>query len=1488
MTTFAVMDGAWSNPATWDNGVPDASQRAVIGGDFTVELDGPIDHQAKELVIQGELVVTEEAGVDKSLTSEWVHVNSGGAFIVGTATDRYDEADFNLKLTGTDLTADHTIEGVPMTVMNNNGFLMTAGTGSLQFYGEEKLSFTKLAATADAPDNSITVHNFIERNFSEGQSLGGDFVTSPADDGVLNWSEGDLIVIASSSYDYKQEEVRLITDVNDNGDGTTTLSFEDSLEYRHYGVQETYGQSNAPGTVPASQTYEIDMRAEVSLLSRNIRIQGDLDQDTDNNFGDRQRMQTEPRVRSAALTPTEAVPSEQVANGIGGHLMFMQNSGQITIDGVQLDGMGQASQKGRYPIHWHNGDERSGDVLRNSSITNSNNRGVTIHGTKGLLIEGVVLHDIHGHGFFFEDAIETDNTLISNIALGIHAVGGNDSDAANPGGRDPFVVDTHDSAVEARSRFSSSAAYWITNPDNTFVGNIAAGAGDQRTDDWAGDPGPAGTGFWFAIPRAALGDAMNSGVQPIFAEFGQFDYNSSHSTSVGLNFDRGSDLEDAAAPGDLNSIHGANEYSPRAGGVSGGAPQSYFIEGFTGYKAYGAAVYHRGEANSIKFRDLKIADSYNGPWAVSENEYHNSLFVGHSKGNANLDAIVGGPRLYDGAGLYAGSHFAGFGEDNAFAFQVEGSSFGPTMYHAFQDTSFEDAQSHGSIAHAVSDFTRGPKGEYRENHDLGRPAQWTKAAMDFDGSLTGGFGGGVGYSIVPDVDFLVDDEDVPLPGGGAWLTDDIYARIRVQNKDDGQDRFGGDFKDSLNETLLRFTNQDGKVIEAIEGQNNGNLSWIQIAAKADEDGPVEGTFSIEYGREGLPKNGFVLNVKNQDGNRPQEQNADIQARIDSARVVIRIVGASNYTPNNASEVLTDAALRSASTGVTYFRDDAAGDLYLNVGIADSQDFIEFAPGDSLQSIDPSRPTASRTIEYGTVIEAEQFDVGIDGTAYHDSDAVNSLGSFRGDTGVDATSTGIGDIADGEWLEYTTNVAGNAYNVGVNIASTTNSGKVRFLSGLSDSAGALRDFGTVDIVNTGGAFQTVWFKSPIDLTYLDGVSDAVVRLEFEGGGFEVDSFEFAPATQTSFEPGRTIEAGFAETTIRLEEFDHGGQGAAYFDDTAEIIDRQNDLFTIRGNDASREFRTDEDVDANRDGLQGKVFDGEWLEYTTNIQAGTYDITLHKFWGGSDNGVKLFVGESNSALEFDFIDEFDFVTGENNEFITLEGIDLSDYAGADRVIRIEIVGNWMGLNEIEFVSTSAATDGDFNGDGLLNCADINALTADIADDNNTATFDLNGDALVNGADLIQWLAIAATANGLGATYLPADFNLDGSVDASDFNIWNSNKFTTTSAWCSGDGNANGVVDASDFNIWNSNKFTSSDLLQSVVASPEDRKDTEVIIAPLDAGKMDDIAEVPVRKLDGVKAQESLQRDGAQSHRVRDLVFSAQLDDEDNIESLNGFML
>ncbi len=119
----------------------------------------------------------------------------------------------------------------------------------------------------------------------------------------------------------------------------------------------------------------------------------------------------------------------------------------------------------------------------------------------------------------------------------------------------------------------------------------------------------------------------------------------------------------------------------------------------------------------------------------------------------------------------------------------------------------------------------------------------------------------------------------------------------------------------------------------------------------------------------------------------------------------------------------------------------------------------------------------------------------------------------------------------------------------------------------------------------------------------------------------------------------------------------------------------------------------------------------------------------------------------------------------------------------------------------------TPGDYNGDGQLSCSDVDQLVAKLTaePDNFSPPFDLDGDNQRTRDDLDAWIALKGT--------IPGDANLDGVVDASDFNVWNGSKFTAGQGWCGGDFSGDGVTDGSDFNIWNSNKFQSA-----LVAVPE----------------------------------------------------------------------
>jgi hypothetical protein len=76
---------------------------------------------------------------------------------------------------------------------------------------------------------------------------------------------GEEIVIASTSYNKNEAEVRKIVAVSQDSAEPTkpVLTLDKPLVYKHYAATETYG------------TDSIDMRAEVGLLTRNVKYRGD-------------------------------------------------------------------------------------------------------------------------------------------------------------------------------------------------------------------------------------------------------------------------------------------------------------------------------------------------------------------------------------------------------------------------------------------------------------------------------------------------------------------------------------------------------------------------------------------------------------------------------------------------------------------------------------------------------------------------------------------------------------------------------------------------------------------------------------------------------------------------------------------------------------------------------------------------------------------------------------------------------------------------------------------------------------------------------------------------------------------------------------------------------------------------------------------------------------------------------------------------------------
>ena len=105
------------------------------------------------------------------------------------------------------------------------------------------------------------------------------------------------------------------------------------------------------------------------------------------------------------------------------------------------------------------------------------------------------------------------------------------------------------------------------------------------------------------------------------------------------------------------------------------------------------------------------------------------------------------------------------------------------------------------------------------------------------------------------------------------------------------------------------------------------------------------------------------------------------------------------------------------------------------------------------------------------------------------------------------------------------------------------------------------------------------------------------------------------------------------------------------------------------------------------------------------------------------------------------------------------------------------------------------GDFNGDGVINTADIDLLLFAIDSGKTVTTHDMNSDFIVNQADVTALLDLGGIQAG--------DVNLDGIVNALDLNRLGRNWLSSNCAsWENGDFNGDGIVNAVDLNVIGSN--------------------------------------------------------------------------------------
>ncbi len=485
----------WSKGTTWNTGsVPNGSKMVMIPMDKVVALDG--NANVKTIMNMGSLLAVNNKNVQ--LSTKWLMVMGMNAlFEWGQERVPYQSHTGTITLKGSDnaeLIPNTDVHSKAIMVMNGgkwemhgrpstrtrfigkiqNNILVPLEDGTTNVIMESPITTTLSATkTLTSSSNEGNIQQAIPYSFpiSETDTMSWTYLAETAEVGdntitiasIMNWRVGDEIIISSTDYDAHQAEKRTITALGGvtGGENKWELTLDEPLNFMHWGTIQTYNNG--------VRTFQVDERAEVGLLTRNIKIQGD---DTSES------------------------------NGFGGHTMVMP-SAEVHVSGVEFFQMGQKSELARYPFHWHFANDVTGQYIKDCSVHRSYNRAVTVHHTDNAIVEKVVAYDHLGHGFFLEDGSETGNLFKEN--LGILTRLPAEGEEVRPHDRvfrGPYV--------------ELPATYWITNPANDFIGNACGGS--------------EGSGFWMVMLEKELHNGTQ-GPKPGILPMGRFEDNRSHSTS---------------------------------------------------------------------------------------------------------------------------------------------------------------------------------------------------------------------------------------------------------------------------------------------------------------------------------------------------------------------------------------------------------------------------------------------------------------------------------------------------------------------------------------------------------------------------------------------------------------------------------------------------------------------------------------------------------------------------------------------------------------------------------------------------------------------------------------------------------------------------------------------------------------------------------------------------------------------------------------------
>ncbi len=391
----SAQSGPWSVPSTWVGGkVPAAGARVQVREGHTVVYDVKSDQVIRSLHVAGTL--TFAPGKDTVLNVGLVRIQAG---------DDMSEEGFDC--TGHVAEPDPGKPRPALLVGTPERPIDAGHTALIRLHyveGMDKESCPAIVCCGGRLDFHGQPLSRTWIKLGAAAKAGDDSVTLA--EPVTGWRPGDRVILTATTRQNKVKKTfrPSVRDAAQTEERTvraldgTKLTLDQPLQYDH----------TAAG----------DYRGEVANLSRNVVVES-------------------------------AAPA-----GVRGHTMYHKGSAG-SISYAEFRHLGKEGLLGRYSLHFHLcGDTMRGSSVIGTSVWDSDNRWLTIHGTDYLVVRDCVGYQSKGHGFFLEDGTEVFNVLDRNLAV--------QAFTARPLPKQVVPFDKND-----------GSGFWWANCHNAFTRNVA-------------------------------------------------------------------------------------------------------------------------------------------------------------------------------------------------------------------------------------------------------------------------------------------------------------------------------------------------------------------------------------------------------------------------------------------------------------------------------------------------------------------------------------------------------------------------------------------------------------------------------------------------------------------------------------------------------------------------------------------------------------------------------------------------------------------------------------------------------------------------------------------------------------------------------------------------------------------------------------------------------------------------------------------------------